>query len=151
MSRQVQGQFVFTRKTGEVKHLFFDAMHGSTVKGASNLHPKKSCDFLGTPSAEPHLRTASCIASVEKLGFAGECSFSESKNKCSTSPAINYLGSARTGCLSERCTGLLQQGRVTPSPSREWVWTGLLRRIVSFNESSFSAPINSLSLPIPSR
>ena len=54
------------------------------------------------------------------------------------------------GCLSERCTALLKQGRVTPSPSREWVWTGLPRRIVSGNESSFSAPINSLPLPIPS-
>ncbi len=58
-----------------MEHLVFDAMHGSTVKGASN--------------AEPHLRTDSGIATMEKLRFAGKSSFSASKNKCSTSPAIN--------------------------------------------------------------
>ena len=26
MNRQLQGQFVFTRKTGEVEHLFFDSL-----------------------------------------------------------------------------------------------------------------------------
>ncbi len=57
-----------------MEHLFFDAMHGSTIKGAS--------------SAGPHLRTESGIAAMEKSGFACESSFSASKNKCYTSPAF---------------------------------------------------------------
>ncbi len=59
---------------GEVEHLFFDAMHGSAVKGASN--------------AEPQMRTDSNIAAMRKLGIAYESSFSASKNKCSTSPVF---------------------------------------------------------------
>ena len=51
---------------GGVEHLFFDAMHGSTVEGASN--------------AETHPRTDSDIAIMKKSGFAYE-SFSVSKNK----------------------------------------------------------------------
>ncbi len=47
---------------------------GSTLKGASN--------------AEPHMRTESGIAAIEKLGIAHESSFSASKNKCSTSPVF---------------------------------------------------------------
>ena len=60
-------------KAGEWEELFFDAMHGSTVKGASN--------------AEPQLRRETGIASMEKLGIAYESSFSASKNNSSHSPA----------------------------------------------------------------
>ena len=54
--------------------MFSDAMHGSTVKGASN--------------AEPLLRTATDIAFIGKWGFAGEGSFSASKNKHYPSPVF---------------------------------------------------------------
>ncbi len=57
--------------------MFFDAMHGSTVTGASN--------------AEPYLRMESGIAAMETLGFADKRSFSASKNKCSPSPALLKL------------------------------------------------------------
>jgi len=52
--------------------LFFDALHGSTVKGPSE--------------AEPQLRTESGIAAMGKLGIVYGSSFSASKNKCSPSP-----------------------------------------------------------------
>ncbi len=61
---------------GEGEHWFFDAMHGSTVKGASN--------------AEPHLRMDSGIAALETLGIADEGSFSASKNECCPSSAFHY-------------------------------------------------------------
>ncbi|MGD0281659.1 MAG: hypothetical protein ABSB95_04780 [Dissulfurispiraceae bacterium] len=54
--------------------MFFDAMHGSTVKGASN--------------AEPQLRIDSYIAAIKKLAFTDESSFSASKNKCFPSPVF---------------------------------------------------------------
>ncbi len=57
--------------------MFFDAMHGSTVTGASN--------------AEPHLRTESSIAAMKTLRFADKGSFSASKNKYSPSPAAAFL------------------------------------------------------------
>ena len=57
-----------------MEHLFFDAMHGSTVKGASN--------------AEPQVRTESGISVMGKLRIAYESSFSASKNKCSTYPVF---------------------------------------------------------------
>jgi hypothetical protein len=55
--------------------LFFDAMHGSTVKVASNAEPQPGMD--------------SDIAAMEKLGFADESSFSASKNKFS--PSLAFL------------------------------------------------------------
>ena len=54
--------------------MFFDAMHGSTVKGASNAEPLPGMD--------------SDIVALEKLGIAYESSFSAAKNKCSPSPVF---------------------------------------------------------------
>jgi hypothetical protein len=71
----VRANTQFRERTGRGR-LFFDAMHGSTVKGARN--------------DEPQPRTASDIAAMGKLGFAAKSSFSASKNKCSPSPAFHH-------------------------------------------------------------
>jgi hypothetical protein len=68
----------------EGEYVFFDSMHGSTVKGASNV--------------EPQLRKDSDIAAMLKLGFAGESSFIASKNTYSPSPVVYFIGFLPYAC-----------------------------------------------------
>ena len=63
--------------------MFFDGMHGSAVKRASN--------------AEPALRMDPDIATIENSGFACESSFSPSKNKSSPCPVFLEKKYAHSG------------------------------------------------------
>jgi len=94
-----------------VEQLFFDAMHGSTVKGASN--------------AEPPLRKDSDIAEIKKWEFAYESSFSASKNKFSPPPAINYISASFNASLQAqvRCAGICGTAAISSAfiASREFL------------------------------
>ena len=74
---------------GEVEHLFFDALKllSQAIPNFSIVAIPESVLRWGSALLAP-FTVEPCIAS---------------KNKCSTSPAINYnIGSGGAGCLSER-------------------------------------------------
>ena len=74
------GSVCFCNKTGEVEHLFFDAL---------KLAFEGKSQFFILEIPESVLSRGSALLAPFTVG-----PYVASKNKCSTSPAINYIGSA---------------------------------------------------------